>query len=575
MKKALQHIICSVLLVQICSGISTAEPAHITLSPNADVIDAGNVPDLAADRNVYFDEDVVRKGTYIKPARVADWLAGPDHTFCFSAGTAPALEGGQAVLTIYDWRSRPVWQQRFPTPFNQNFKVSVDGQGVYLIVFDLFKSGHHQSRLARSFGAVFPNEEARETWRKRKDFFIGTCVEPARMAWKNYYDHYYLDELGVDETWIRELEMNKRLGVTVMRLGITALRTGQPPISYDKMDQIVDQLATNGFKVSFKLTMSENNRWAVDPKYKNEKDTWKYPPDPDLYVSFLKDYIPRYKDHAVLYEVHNEPDNPAFWKGCVKDYVEMVKNTVKTVKPLAPDVPVVNGGFCFADMKRSREMVKETADLTDVMAWHSHGAFKRYLRDFSELKGFVADSRNPGTKYVQTEAGFCAYSLGKETEQGYTVIQKILYSWAHDNIGYLVWASRAIGGPRVHTPGEDNSANPGWGYIDYWMCPRFLYGTLASLIHWYSDVTFEKILWEKDDVYIYQFTAADKKLIAVFKDTDREYSVTLEHDGTDCIVVDEMGNVEKTDGNRRINIQPQRYLKTIIITNAISIHVSM
>ena len=57
-----------------------------------------------------------------------------------------------------------------------------------------------------------------------------------------------------------------------------------------------------------------------------------------------------------------------------------------------------------------------------------------------------------------------------------TALQKLLHCWAHGDRGALLFCSRGIGGPRLPQGDAD------WGYIDYFMCPRFMYGAVAAFI---------------------------------------------------------------------------------------------
>jgi len=157
--------------------------------------------------------------------------------------------------------------------------------------------------------------------------------------------------------------------------------------------------------------------------------------------------------------------------------------------------------------------------------------------------------------------GYCGWRLDIERLQAAVAIRKILYFWAQGFRGVVLYNCRDIVGPR---------RSAGWGYLDHFMCPRFKYGAVASLIDWYAGANFESILVEEPELYVYSFRCDDKYIAAVFSpSTEAEMSeVSFDSDATKILSIDPMGNVDSVVEGGSVTVRTGFFPVTVIFENA-------
>ncbi len=128
------------------------------------------------------------------------------------------------------------------------------------------------------------------------------------------------------------------------------------PGQYHWRDEAIDLAISRGFQImgGFEATPpwasnapGEVKANALVPRSDPSiwRPAWGYPPanlkDVERYV---RETVRHYKGRIRAYEVWNEPHVDLFWKGSVKEYVEMSKVIYKAVKAEDPDCLVVGGG---------------------------------------------------------------------------------------------------------------------------------------------------------------------------------------------------------------------------------------
>lgn len=528
-----------------------AENLSITLDPGAPSLPLGQTVSLE-DGGSKVDEDILKKGIFILPPSPETWIFSPGETVSLKifSSNAPSPEC-QALLTVWDWNNEIRAAKKFSIPFADTVDFSVRGRGTYLLTLDLLKDGVLQSRLARSFAVLPSNEKKRAVW-SAGEYFLGSCIYPSRYNWKNAYGSYGLPGLNPEASLDLELAADARLGLTVERIDVDALATPAPPTDFTKLDKVVKTISERGFKLSYKLAPTANQKWMISEKYKNAPEAiWKYPPDENLYRDFVKAFALRYRKTAQFYEVYNEPDNAGFWLGTMEEYISLFKIAVEAVKSVDPTGVVVNGGLTpgvnegeKADRRKSEVIIRGTGPLSPLMAYHLHGPIGRAEEFFRWIRTTMAAS---GVKIptVQTEGGDCAWKLDRERQQAVTVMQKIFFTWANGSRGWLLYATRFQGGPRIQISPKNQGTPAGWGYLDYFYCPRFLYGTLGAFIDLFAGATYERTLRE-DDLHLYLFNAPKGKFLVGFRENPSgavEAKVTS--DATSVTRFDPMGNATK------------------------------
>ncbi len=498
----------------------------INLQPGMSALTIPGVPALY---DSVPDADITKPGAAIEPEKAYSWLKNTGEPFA----TTTKLSGKEdrAVLTVWDWENRPVAQEKLSSPETQ-FQFNTAGRGTYMLTLDGFQADKCIYRLVRSFSVCPSNVERRKLWAE-DEFFVGTCSFPARQNWSNKYGFGYPPGLTPEQSWKMDLDMTARSGLQVVRLDVIATdkETNNSWVDTATTDPIMKEYASRGLKLDLQL-------WGPNvilPKYGNPADAWRYPKQEQPFRSYISESAKRYGKYAWFIEIGNEPDNLDFWKGTPEEYIAQHKWAVEEIRKSAPKAVIANGGFCLVKPEWTPIMATGIRGTVDLVAYHSHGGLTDVKKTFASVVKVLKDTGYKSPKLINTEMGYAAWRLDQERSQATSAIQKTIYFWAHGNKGVLLYLSRGIGGPRI-VP-ED----PDWGFVDYFMCPRFAYGALSAFIDTYAGAHFARTLIEEDNLHAYLFKSKTKQLISLFTTGDPA-NITLTGKWKSAAVIDPMGN---------------------------------
>jgi hypothetical protein len=166
-------------------------------------------------------------------------------------------------------------------------------------------------------------------------------------------------------------------------------------------------------------------------------------------------------------------------------------------------------------------------------------------------------------RFANTEMGLAMPYVERESAAAAIILQKLLYCWAHGDEGVLLYSSRepVYGNPELcrrqwgwHTPD--------YGFVDYFFCPRPVYGAASALLDWYAGARFERILHESDHFHAYAFREGDRRLVAFFA-LGEPVSVTLAGGSPACLI-DPMGNATPLPDARNVRAQAGTYPQTVL-----------
>lgn len=543
----------------IVAGPQARASVEARLAPDLPPLAAPGVPGLAESVP---DADRVDPALRLEPERPFRWVISPGETFTVRLH-APAASGTRVVLTAWDWDLRPVWRHEAATPAEADVRFRSEGRGTYLLTLDAFDAGgEFRARLARSFAVFPPNDALRGRWRE-SGFRIGSCSFPGRQHWRN--DYGTGAPAGMTEQQARELdaELAARMGIDLIRIDLPIEWPAEDaPIGFERADACVETLVRRGFQIVLQLVPAPD--WAVLPAYAGRTDPlWRYPRREGPVRRLASEAARRYGRHAAFIQVYNEPDNHDFWRGTPAEYADYLRWNVEELREAAPGVPIANGGYTLLNPEAMGLIARAAAPLTQIVAYHLHGSIARLPDVFAAVRAAVAAAGGPeNPRWMNTETGYAAWRLDRERDQAATAVQKLLWCWSRGHEVALLYCTRDVGGPR------QRPADPDWGFVDHYFCPRFAYGAVAALIDRLAGARFDATIMEAWHVHAYAFRTASGRTVAVFVPEDRETEVEVVSDARAARVVDPMGNATPAPDPTRVRLRAGYYPRFVELDGA-------
>jgi len=539
--------------------VAVSAAQGLTLRPDMAALERPSVPRLYASLP---DADIVEPNVKLEPLEAYRWVFDVGETVTLRAEATAEAKGERAVLTVWDWEVRSVAEQSFEVPFAEDLPFEVEGRGTYVVTLDLFEGEECQSRLVRSFSTCPPNHGKRDDW-KYDEFFLGTCAFPGRQHWGNDYGDATPPGLTEQESRDIDAELSARLGLQVVRPDISAMWRGEDqPLDFERCDAALGAWTSRGFKLDLQVGRPPAD-WTILPMYADVEDPkWRYPKREGPSRRWVAEVVGRYAKDAEFIELYNEPDNRDFWRGTPEEYVEWATWAAEEVRRAAPEATIVNGGYCLIEPEWTGIFARGLVGMVDGVAYHSHGDVDNLSRMLDAMRAIHSAAGYEPPAFVNTEMGYAAWRYDIERSQATTGLQKALYCWAHGNRGALLYCSRGIGGPRRPV------GDPDWGYIDFFMCPRFLYGGVSALVDWYAGARFDAVLLETAQKHVYRFRRGDDVIIAAFTPSGGTQMVTLVAEVESCVSVDPMGNATPVEDASRVEVELGGYPATLVFSGA-------
>lgn len=551
----MNHHTIGALLIPLCLSCSAAT---VSLRPGLPALDTPGVPALWQS---VADADRGESHMSLEPAAPYRWVFSRGDAIELRGQIGAEAPGTRAMLTVWDWERNPVAQQALAVPCRETIDLEVVGRGTYLLTMDLFSDERCVLRLVRSFGVCPDNRRRREAWLDDL-FFVGTCAFPGRQHWSNDFGPAHPPGLSEQESRDLDAEFSARLGLQVVRPDLPVQWAGEDAeMDFSRADASMEAWTSRGFTLG--LQVGQPGDWATKEAYTEVTDPkWRYPKREAPTRRYLAECIRRYGPHARFIEAYNETDNLDFWRGTPQEYIDFARWVAEEAAAAAPRVPVANAGYTLILPEWTGLLARELRPLTSMVAYHSHGdvsaldAMRRAMVAVHAAAGYA------DPVFVNTEMGYAAWRLDVERSQAATAIQKTLHCWARGDRGVLLYCSRDIGGPRLRQGDAD------WGYLDYYMCPRFMYGAVAAFIDQYAGARFETILSETHPLRAYLFSRGTERLVAVFTTPDITQKVAIESDAESASVLDPMGNATPAADPTRVEVLAGHYPQTIVLQGA-------
>ena len=559
----------SLTIILSCSHpIAAADqrPRQAELGPDSPILSNEEVPFL---HEVMTECRLSSEGLSLLPeSGPYEWTKiGPTETpFRLRVGVDVAkFERG--TLTVWNWNNHMVKQWAIEAGEPETLEIKIIGLGAYLLTLDGYREGGYQKRLIRNLAVTEELNQARTTW-KKDEFFLGICAFPGRYHWTPGGEPTLPAGLTEQQGREREAELIARLGLQVVRtdesleMGRRKDALGQEDYYFDfaRMDAAVGSYTSRGFQLALQ-TMSAAD-WAVLPRYADRgKARWRYPHQERPQRAYLAALVERYQNHTRFVQVSNEPDQIGYWSGTNEEFVTQFIFSRDEIRRVAPKTLLTYGGYSVVDEVKSGYFIGQLHEMVDFPAYNAHGDLESYKRSFATMKRLQAYAGDTSTRWVNTETGYSAWRLEQERRQAQIDAQKVLYSWANDHAGVLLFCTRMTRGP-----GRDGT--PDFGLLDYQYGPRFAYGSIAALTATLTGASFRETLAESEDVHLYVFQRGSDLILAGFTLGEEAVSVTIKTDAGEIIAVDEMGNARAMDAGNEIKLPLDGYPRYWVLRGA-------
>lgn len=525
------------------------------LNPRMEPLAQSRVPRLT---DKLPDTDIVGGASLsIEPIQPYRWIVSPGQDFELTVRGEPAGGNDQAVLTVWDWENRPVAQTSFAMPFEGKVRCKVEGRGTWVLTLDGMRGDKCAVRLVRSF-SVCPDNAARRSLWKNSGFWVGQCSFPGWHDREANGHPVHPAGLTADESRLLEAELVARMGVQVARINLVVNRRDAEGVDLDFFisDKCVNAYASRGLKLDLQLfTPYGNGMGPVLDKYANATGGAIYPLKEKPYRHYVCETARRYARHAQFFQIGNEPGNPHQYSGTAEEYVQQVRQAVEEIRRVAPGVPITNGGYCF-DNDDTRRVSAGIRGLTDFASYHWHGDLAGMKAFRAHIEKMHRDAGCTAPKYANTEMGYHMPTVADERTNALHEMQKLLYCWAHGDLGVLLYSSRELGWPRQHSTE--------YGFVDHFFCPRFVYGAASALLDKYAGFRFRQTLAEGDNLHAYEFFSGTRRMVAAFaakKPTD----ISLISDARSAVMIDPMGNETPLADAKRVKLQAGEYPQSVLL----------
>lgn len=197
----------------------------------------------------------------------------------------------------------------------------------------------------------------------------------------------------------------------------------------------------------------------------------------NVWAQYVRATVTHYRGQVSDWEVWNEPDVPAFWRGTPDQYARLLVVAYRVIKAADPAAQVLVGGMVVPDLAFLGRVLSDTQQVAprpfDAIAWHAYGPAPLLYTNLLHLRALLhADHLGPTPIWV-TEDGFPASNPNGAPRQAAYVLQSIAFALAGGAARVLVYRA------------SDDTSGKLWGLLDATGAPRpayFAYGVAAGYL---------------------------------------------------------------------------------------------
>jgi hypothetical protein len=258
------------------------------------------------------------------------------------------------------------------------------------------------------------------------------------------------------------------------------------------------------------------------------------PPPHDLWAEYVAQTVGRYKDRVHAWEVWNEPNVPAFWRGSKEQYADLLRVTYDTIKGIDPGATVLGPTISGVDEEWLAAM---PWDKLDGVALHLYvppaalndQGFSFFAQGLPNLKGTLA--RFPAKPIWITQFGFASqggpdpWYVGDEAAQARFLVQQVTEMLASDlPIATIM--------PYVLNDHD------GFELVHNWVTPKPAYNAYRTAAERLEGATGRGRIAVGNGVFAFRFERGDQQIDVVWAPNGGTASLTS---GGDAEVVDLFG----------------------------------
>ncbi len=214
---------------------------------------------------------------------------------------------------------------------------------------------------------------------------------------------------------------------------------------WSTFDRMIGYLRARRLKMIGALGYATSWNTTAPPTETNQGRRLMYPPaDLETWKRYVTSTVTRYKDVVRAWEVWNEPDLGAFWKGTPAQYAQLLAITYDVVKRADPTATVLLGGLSLGGRQVNPTFLEEiladpaypAAQYFDVMAFHHYGSQSEARRRMEYVKTQLARTGAGSKEIWITETGYTSNAAEQDLPQ-YQGGEEAQARWLKDMVPYL------------------------------------------------------------------------------------------------------------------------------------------
>lgn len=316
---------------------------------------------------------------------------------------------------------------------------------------------------------------------------------------------------------------------------------------FAKTDELLAVLEETG--IALDAIIFNTPKWAAAPD-RQTNSSWRAwamsRPATGTFGRFCERLAARYGTRIDYYEIGNEWDLKAFFRGTVDDAVEILREAHDGLRRGCPEVCVIPSGWADVSdsplvMKSGNPSVREAvlcnaADSFEVAAVHGHCPFPEYVRRIRN--GFFPLLTRTGVADKPWFANETALtSVWSERNAALTVWKKILWAWANGSVDYIWYNLKATGW-------NPKDAEQGYGLLTADFRPRETYVAFAALATVVGGGEFRRTVFEDGSRFCFEFAKEGNLVLTAWDESDSGMEIPVTTDAPRAWRVDLMGNRE-------------------------------
>lgn len=225
----------------------------------------------------------------------------------------------------------------------------------------------------------------------------------------------------------RDLQVLATNNIRVLRIafGWDAMEPEPGKYDWSFWDDFV-RIATDEYHIRLIPYICYTPRWASSSQ---GEDFWQQPPkDNAAFAGFVKQLVARYQDRIHSWEIWNEPDNPAYWRGTVEQFEDLLAAGGHAVREADPNAKVVMGGLAW-NLNFLEAVITNPSAVQNVDVINLHNYYETWSSDpLENISDYVGHAHDLLRQHGQqqpiwlAEVGFSSYRTNRFVSGQYQAV---------------------------------------------------------------------------------------------------------------------------------------------------------